>query len=79
MLRKLVELIQFIFSETKRALTGGLFLLNGLVNCVEDRISNFADTIMQIIIATLQDYSLSDDLGKRLACGMVSDMSNMLQ
>jgi len=78
LLEQIVHFVVFIFKEEKRVLNGGLFIINGLVSAVEGRIAPFWKDLENYILhaCTKQD---TDDLGVRMALGLISDFANNMQ
>lgn len=78
MLEQIVQFVVFIFSEEKRVLNGGLFIVNGLVSAVEGRIAPFWKNLENYILHACTKQA-TDDLGVRMALGLISDFANNMQ
>ena len=56
---------------------GGLFILHGLIATVEERIAPKVPAIMQYLTVAVKMES-TDEMGCRLACGLISDIANSI-
>jgi hypothetical protein len=68
-------LIIFIFSQSQQVTPAGLFILNGLVGTVGHRIGVHISTFIDYLICAI-NWQNTDEMGVRLACGLISDLSN---
>jgi len=55
--------------------SGGLLILNGLINAIEGNIKLYMGQIEPFITSAIADITKADPMGIRLACGLVSDLS----
>lgn len=78
MLALFIELAIQIFQSQGKVMNGSLFILQGLVCTVDDRILPYVPKFIDYIICSLERENC-DMMGTRLACGLVSDLSNSIQ
>ena len=75
---KTVQLVCFIFHQAGRVTLGGLFILNGLINCVEARISPYINDFIDMVTYGVSGQQI-DDMGCRLSSGIISDLATAVQ
>lgn len=78
MLSFFIDLAIQIFQAYGKVMNGSLFILQGLVCTVDERITPFVPKFIEYIICSLRMENC-DMMGTRLACGLVSDLSNSIQ
>ena len=78
LLKKIVDLIVFVFSQSPSVSSGGLFILHGLVVTVGERIGAHILSFIHYVLCAINMQN-TDEMGVRLACGLISDISNHCQ
>ena len=78
LLKQIVDLIIFVFNQSQYVSTGGLFILHGLVVAVGERISPYIAVFKDYLVCAINKQN-TDEMGVRLACGLVSDLGNHCQ
>lgn len=74
-MKKIVDLVIFIFSSSQSVNSGGLFVLHGLVVTVGERIAPHISTFCDYLACAINMQN-TDEMGVRLACGLISDLGN---
>ena len=73
-LGKIIDLVVYVFTSYEKVISGGLFILNGLINCVEERIEPLVHKFIKFVVQSMTEPGATDDMGIRLACGLLSDL-----
>ena len=58
--------------------SGGLFILHGLVVAVEQRIAPHIASFKDYLVCAINMQN-TDEMGVRMACGLISDLGNSCQ
>ena len=55
-------------------ISGGLFILHGLITAVKEKIDPFLGNILNYLIAAMTLTANTDEMGARVSCGLVTDL-----
>ena len=77
MLALFVELAVQNFQQFSKVTTGGLFILNGLIATVDNRIQPYVPNFIEYIVCAMKMENC-DAMGTRVACGIISDLANSI-
>ena len=58
-------------------MSGGLFIIHGLIATVESRIAPHVPAFMDYLVCSMRMENC-DAMGTRLACGLISDLANSI-
>ena len=72
-----VKLAVYAFNTFAKVSSGGLLILNGLIATVEGRIEAHVAEFISYLEAGIK-MDQTDEMGCRLACGLISDISNSI-
>ena len=75
LLKKIIDLIVFVFSQSQSVSSGGLFILHGLVVTVGERMRAHIPSFINYLVFAINMQN-TDEMGVRLACGLISDLGN---
>lgn len=78
LLDNVIRFVIHMFSREERVLNGGLFIINGLCSAVESRITQYWQMVEQFVLHACGRQA-TDDLGVRMALGLISDFANNMQ
>ena len=75
LMQQIVELVRFCFNQSQSVCSGGLFILNGLVGTVGERIVPHIHSFSDYLVCAIK-WENTDEMGVRMACGLISDLGN---
>lgn len=73
-IQNVTGLIEYSFTQAGMVMTGSLLIFNGLINAVSKRVLPYINNLVKYIAQAIQDITCTDDMGVRMACGIVSDL-----
>ena len=59
-------------------MNGGLFILHGLISTVDRRIIPYINKFIEYLVCSMKMENC-DQMGTRVACGLISDLANSIQ
>lgn len=75
LMKQIVDLVIYVFTQSQTVCSGGLFILHGLLSAVEERIAPHIGSFIDYLVCAINLIN-TDEMGVRLACGLVSDLGN---
>ena len=78
LLEKIVKLVVYVFTQSQSVSSGGLFILHGLTVTVGERIAPHIYSFIDYLVCAINMQN-TDEMGVRLACGLISDIGNHCQ
>ena len=78
MLEVFIDLAVNTFQQFNKVMNGGLFILHGLVYSVGERITPYINKFMAYITCSMRMENC-DQMGTRMAAGLISDLCNSVQ
>lgn len=74
-LNSIMQLVKYMYQQHKKILSGGIFIENGIIIAVDERIKPLSrEMLSHCQHAMTLDMNLTDAHGMRLACGNLSDI-----
>ena len=70
-----INLATNVFQQFSKVMNGGLFILHGLIYALGDRIANHISKFIEYINCSMRMENC-DQMGTRMAAGLISDLSN---
>jgi len=77
MLSLFVDLAINIFQSYGKVMNGSLFILHGLISSVNHRITPYLPKFIDYIVCSMRMENC-DQMGTRVACGLISDLANSI-
>ena len=75
LLGQIADLAIYAFTQAQKVTSGGLLILHGLIAAVEERIAPRVGGMMRFLLLAVKMES-TDEMGCRLASGLISDIAN---